>query len=62
MKSESRSEHARNEKRNSEGRFTSEHKNDDKKMSKNGTHRGENAKTEARNSKGEFTSKHDSKK
>lgn len=61
MKSESRNEHARNEKRSSEGRFTSEHKGD-KKMSKDGTHRGENAKTEARDSNGQFTSKRNSKK
>lgn len=60
--SSSRSDNARNEARDSQGRFTS--KDDQKKSSRttaSSDHRGSNAKNEARDSEGRFTSK-DNKK
>lgn len=63
-----RSENARKEARNSDGRFTSEHKNSTRASSHHttrnsasetnskGNHRGENAKDESRDSDGRFKS------
>lgn len=60
--SKSRSENAKNEARDSQGRFTSEHKGSSSKSSdKKMDHRGENAKNEPRDSQGRFTSKNSKK-
>ncbi len=64
--SNSRSENAKNEARDSQGRFTSEHKGNQsgssKSSSKSTDHRGENAKNEPRDSQGRFTSEKSSSK
>ena len=67
---ESRSERARDEKIDSEGRFESNHKSgmknekssDNQKSSDKMNHRGENAKSEPRDSHGRFESKDERKK
>lgn len=53
--SNSRSEHARNEARDSKGQFMSKDNKSPKASSKSTTHRGENAKDEPRDSHGRFT-------
>lgn len=65
--SDSRSEHARNEKRDSQGRFESnDQKSGSTKSQKSSSekmdHRGENAKNEPRDSQGRFESKNSHKK
>ncbi|NDV80614.1 hypothetical protein [Bacteroides sp. 51] len=64
--SESRSERARNEERDSNGRFeSSDHKENMKGQKSSGTmnhHRGENAQNEKRDSNGRFESENGRKK